>query len=84
MERIRVMMISKSDIMNEDAYEECETTGLQNEGMPPDGLLDCGASHAMRAATSTEYHGHPVQVTLAGEDVKVHRQNLQACRAPFC
>ena len=40
------------------------------------GLLDSGASHAMRPAKEDEYRdGQPVQVTLAGEDVRVLRQN---------
>ena len=40
------------------------------------GLLDSGASHAMRPAKEEEYDGgQPVQVTLAGEDVRVLRQN---------
>ncbi|CAE7033302.1 RE2, partial [Symbiodinium sp. KB8] len=44
----------------------------------PDGLLDSGASHAMRMATPDEYHkGMPIRVTLAGEDVKEMKQNLQ-------
>eukprot|EP00439_Symbiodinium_sp_Y106_P048300 s3792_g6.t1 len=44
----------------------------------PAGLLDSGASHPMRPATETEYvSGTPVSVTLAGEDVKVLRQNDQ-------
>ena len=39
------------------------------------GLLDSGASHPMRSATTEEYEaGHPVAVTLAGEDVKVLKQ----------
>ena len=42
------------------------------------GLLDSGASHPMRPAPEAEYnHGHPVRVTLAGEDVKVLMQNSQ-------
>ncbi|CAE7495091.1 RE2 [Symbiodinium sp. CCMP2592] len=44
----------------------------------PDGLLDSGASHPMRPASESEYgQGSPVSVTLAGEDVKVLRQNNQ-------
>ena len=40
------------------------------------GLLDSGASHAMRPAKEDEYsEGLPVRVTLAGEDVRVLRQN---------
>ena len=40
------------------------------------GLLDTGASHAMRTATRAEYtDATPVKVTLAGEDEKILRQN---------
>ena len=43
---------------------------------PTTGLLDTGASHAMRTATWTEYtDATPVKVTLAGEDEKILRQN---------
>ena len=42
------------------------------------GLLDSGASHPMRPAEQREYQeGQPVRVTLAGEDVRVLRQNSQ-------
>ncbi|CAE7230836.1 RE1 [Symbiodinium sp. CCMP2592] len=42
------------------------------------GLLDSGASHPMRPAKGEEYQrGEPVRVTLAGEDVRVLRQNPQ-------
>ena len=42
------------------------------------GLLDSGASHAMRLAQDNEYEeGSSVHVTLAGEDVREMRQNLQ-------
>ena len=48
-------------------YEEAST-----------GLLDSGASHPMRPASPREYlEGDPVRVTLAGEDVRVLRQNGQ-------
>ncbi|CAE7226577.1 RE2, partial [Symbiodinium sp. CCMP2456] len=40
------------------------------------GLLDSGASHPMRPAEEREYEdGQPVRVTLAGEDVRILRQN---------
>ena len=40
--------------------------------------MDSGASHPMRPAKEDEYQrGEPVQVTLAGEDVRVLRQNQQ-------
>ncbi|CAE7422957.1 GIP [Symbiodinium sp. CCMP2592] len=40
------------------------------------GLLESGASHAMRPAKEEEYmEGQPVRVTLAGEDVRVLKQN---------
>ena len=43
-----------------------------------DGLLDSGATHAMRVAEGNEYEsGSSVKVTLAGEDVREMRQNLQ-------
>ena len=42
------------------------------------GLLDSATSHPMRPAKGDEYrHGEPVRVTLAGEDVRVLRQNRQ-------
>ena len=42
------------------------------------GLLDSGASHAMRTATEEEYNrGAPVRVTLAGEEERILRQNPQ-------
>ena len=48
---------------------------LENDGVK--GLLDSGASHAMKQATSAEYQdGIPVRVTLAGEDSRILRQNL--------
>ena len=43
----------------------------------PRGLLDSGASHALKQATQEEYdQGVPVKVTLAGEDTRVLRQNV--------
>ena len=42
------------------------------------GLLDSGASNPMRVATESEYEQSiPVKVTLAGEEERVLRQNLQ-------
>ncbi|CAE7708795.1 unnamed protein product [Symbiodinium sp. CCMP2592] len=50
-------------------YDEEEGTG---------GLLDSGASHPMRVATTQEYdESIPVKVTLAGEEERVLRQNGQ-------
>ena len=43
----------------------------------PDGLLASGASHAMRQAEEEYREGIPVRVTLAGEDEKILRQNVQ-------
>ena len=43
-----------------------------------DGLLDSGATHAMRVAEANEYeNGSSVKVTLAGEDVREMKQNIQ-------
>ncbi|CAE7389506.1 GIP [Symbiodinium sp. CCMP2592] len=53
-------------------------TSVVDKSTTMNGLLDSGASHAMREATEEEYQkGHPVSVTLAGEDVRLLRQNLQ-------
>ena len=42
------------------------------------GLLDSGASNALRPASTLEYNqGIPVKVTLAGQDTKILRQNLK-------
>ena len=50
----------------------------EEDAMGSSGLLDTGASHAMRPATSEEYDvAQPVKVTLAGEDEKILRQNPQ-------
>ena len=52
-------------------------TELEDEGKNG-GLLDSGASNAMRAATEEEYkEGIPVRVTLAGEEERILRQNPQ-------
>ena len=54
------------------------TTEANGEAEEAMGLLDSGASHSMRPAQSEEYErGQPVHVTLAGEDVRVLRQNPQ-------
>ncbi|CAE7219459.1 unnamed protein product [Symbiodinium sp. KB8] len=51
---------------SEETFGETENTGL----------LDSGASHPMRPAEHDEYaRGQPVRVTLAGEDVRILRQN---------
>ncbi|CAE7214179.1 RE1 [Symbiodinium sp. CCMP2456] len=51
------------------------TTERGEEGQ--DGLLDSGASHAMRLAQGNEYeNGSAVKVTLAGEDVREMKQNI--------
>ena len=61
-----------------DAVEASLKTSIMRDEPSLSGLLDSGASHAMRVATEAEYQkGHPVSVTLAGEDTKVLRQNLQ-------
>ncbi|CAE7386892.1 RE1, partial [Symbiodinium sp. KB8] len=78
MARMRKFVDEK--VVFEDDGKEEFTRDLGNTEFlaPPDGLLDSGASHAMRAATNKAYQsGHPVSVTLAGEDVKVLRQNKQ-------
>ncbi|OLP98027.1 Retrovirus-related Pol polyprotein from transposon TNT 1-94 [Symbiodinium microadriaticum] len=50
----------------------------EEESDGPSGLLDSGASNPMRVATEAEYGGSvPVKVTLAGEEERVLRQNLQ-------
>ncbi|CAE7353790.1 RE2 [Symbiodinium sp. CCMP2592] len=77
-EEIQVRMLKKSG--TSDKGLESVLKGIlakDNEGSP-DGLLDSGASHPMRSAPTSEYEsGSPVSVTLAGEDVKVLRQNRQ-------
>ncbi|CAE7357873.1 unnamed protein product, partial [Symbiodinium sp. CCMP2456] len=60
------------------AVEASMRTSMIHKETTTNGLLDSGASHAMRSASEEEYtSGHPVSVTLAGEDVRVLRQNLQ-------
>ncbi|CAE7943851.1 GIP [Symbiodinium sp. KB8] len=52
--------------------------GGKGEESGPNGLLDSGASHAMRQAQPEEYGcAVPVKVTLAGEDEKILKQNMQ-------
>ena len=49
-----------------------------SEDQDGSGLLDSGASNALRPASTVEYNqGMPVKVTLAGEDTKILRQNLK-------
>ena len=49
-----------------------------SEDEKPGGLLDSGASNAMRPADPEEYrNGIPVKVTLAGEEERILRQNRQ-------
>ncbi|CAE7753847.1 RE1 [Symbiodinium sp. CCMP2592] len=59
---------------SEESEVEEQSEG-EDEG--PRGLLDSGASHALKQATQEEYDkGVPVKVTLAGEDTRVLRQNV--------
>ena len=61
------------DIAAEFDYDE-EDPG---DDQGPRGLLDSGASHALKEATVEEYNrGLPIKVTLAGEDTKELRQNV--------
>ena len=58
----------------EHLNEEAEKEDVNHQG----GLLDSGASNAMRTATEEEYgNGIPVRVTLAGEEERILRQNRQ-------
>eukprot|EP00439_Symbiodinium_sp_Y106_P081273 s340_g20.t1 len=59
-------------------FGECEVEEeSEGEDGGPRGLLDSGASHALKQATQEEYdQGVPVKVTLAGEDTRVLRQNV--------
>ncbi|CAE7551950.1 RE1 [Symbiodinium sp. KB8] len=66
----------------EQKLEEVEATlkssAVDSEDESLDGLLDSGASHAMRLAKGDEYaQGTSVKVTLAGEDVREMKQNVQ-------
>ncbi|CAE7830743.1 TY5A [Symbiodinium sp. CCMP2592] len=59
---------------SEESEVEEQSEG-EDEG--PRGILDSGASHALKQATQEEYDkGVPVKVTLAGEDTRVLRQNV--------
>ena len=65
-----------------DKTEAAETIRVEAAQTTPQdqdrrGLLDSGASNALRSASTEEYDGGvPVKVTLAGEDTKILRQNL--------
>ena len=75
---IKVVHVTDSEDVNEIP------TGDTGEGREPEdhagairGLLDSGASHALKEVTQEEYdRGLPIKVTLAGEDTKVLRQNV--------
>ncbi|CAE7797213.1 RE1 [Symbiodinium sp. CCMP2592] len=76
--------LKKISVMEMGFKEKLDAVGAQlktsvvKEEASMSGLLESGASHAMRVATEEEYQkGQPVSVTLAGEDVRVLRQNLQ-------
>ncbi|CAE7251317.1 unnamed protein product, partial [Symbiodinium microadriaticum] len=59
-----------SGVTNQEPEPECEAGAVR-------GLLDSGASHALKEATQDEYdRGLPIKETLAGEDTKVLRQNI--------
>ena len=76
----RMRSFVDAEVLFEDGVKEILTRDCEGPESPvsPDGLLDSGASHAMRSATNGEYESaHPVTVTLAGEDVKVLRQNRE-------
>ncbi|CAE7441104.1 RE1 [Symbiodinium sp. CCMP2592] len=71
-----VLELGFQEKMNQ--VEAALRTSVVDKSTTMNGLLDSGASHAMREATEEEYQkGHPVSVTLAGEDVRLLRQNLQ-------
>ena len=56
---------------------EAAQTKHEDQEEKSKGLLDSGASNALRSASTEEYDGGvPVKVTLAGEDTKILRQNL--------
>ena len=70
-----VRAVNKGEDPREDPLMDRINNQLENDGVK--GLLDSGASHAMKQATSAEYQdGIPVRVTLAGEDSRILRQNL--------
>ena len=61
----------------ENIEAKMKALSVECEEGPLGGLLDSGASHAMRMAQGSEYEeGSAVKVTLAGEDVREMRQNL--------
>ena len=77
-EEIQVKMFKKSEVVDNDLADGQESWGPLDTDTGSGGLLDSGASHPMRSASPEEYHGGcPVTVTLAGEDVRVLRQNPQ-------
>ncbi|OLQ10423.1 Copia protein [Symbiodinium microadriaticum] len=78
-EEIQAAMLKKSEVSNGDIHlGRSLPEGSKEVSATPDGLLDSGASHPKRTATSVEYQeGCPVSVTLAGEDIRVLRQNNQ-------
>eukprot|EP00439_Symbiodinium_sp_Y106_P015157 s5414_g2.t1 len=60
-----------------DVEAKMKALSVECEEGHVDGLLDSGASHAMRMAQGEEYErGSAVKVTLAGEDVREMKQNL--------
>ena len=78
-EEIQAAMLKKSEVSDGNIHlGRSLPEGSKEVSATPDGLLDSGASHPMRNATSIEYQeGCPVSVTLAGEDIRVLRQNNQ-------
>ena len=77
-EEIQAQMLKKTEVLTDVVLDHSGSNQLEGRGRAPDGLLDSGASHPMRSATSVEYSGgSPVSVTLAGEGVRVLRQNDQ-------
>ena len=77
-EEIQAQMLKKTEVLTDVVLDHGGPNQLEGRDRAPDGLLDSGASHPMRSATSVEYSGgSPVSVTLAGEGVRVLRQNDQ-------
>ncbi|OLP85824.1 hypothetical protein AK812_SmicGene33144 [Symbiodinium microadriaticum] len=59
-----------------EAAMKSSIVSVEDEGA--NGLLDSGATNAMRVARGNEYEqGSSVRVTLAGEDVREMKQNVQ-------
>ena len=71
--------LKKFEVRKTEASNEVPVQRIESEELEEmDGLLDSGASHAMRPASSAEYStGSPVKVALAGEDVRILKQNDQ-------